>query len=316
MFKISYNIEESIIINAPINTVWNNVIYFKNSQKWSPWLILDKDCKSNISWEDWTLEAKYSWDWELVWSWEQFSTEIIENKEIKSNVIFLKPFKNIWENYFRFEEIDWNTKVIWWMKSYLPFFIFFLKNMIAKMISMDFKRGLKMLKVFSETWELNTKTNLEKNVEISEFYWFWIKNTTKMDEIWVKINSDFDKLENIAKENNIKIEWKLSFSTKKCNMMKWIMEYIASYKVNKGDFEKIKEEWDIIKWFFPKTNSLKVTHNWSYNFIDNSWTCAMASIRNLKFKQDKALNTFELYINSPKEVEEKSLITEIYIPIK
>jgi len=49
MFKISYNIEESIIINAPINTVWNNVIYFKNSQKWSPWLILDKDCKSNIS---------------------------------------------------------------------------------------------------------------------------------------------------------------------------------------------------------------------------------------------------------------------------
>jgi len=42
----------------------------------------------------------------------------------------------------------------------------------------------------------------------------------------------------------------------------------------------------------------------------------MASIRNLKFKQDKALNTFELYINSPKEVEEKSLITEIYIPIK
>lgn len=316
MFKIHYNLEENILINSPIKTVWENVVFFANSQKWSPWLILDTNCKSKITWEDWTLSAKYSWDWEFVWAWEQFHTEIVEYSEIKSKVVFLKPFKNIWEVYFKFEEIDWKTKVTWWMNSSVPFFIFFLKNMISKMISRDYRRWLKMLKWLCEKWGLNTKSDLEKNVLVDSFYWFWIKNNANTENIWEKMHSDITKLFEIAKEKDIKMINMLSFSTQKSDVMNWFFEYIVSFKVSKEDFDKIEENWDLEKGYFDWSNSIKVTHTWSYDYLENSWTLWMSSLRTLKLKKNKKLNPFEVYLNDPNSVEEKDLKTDIYIPIK
>jgi hypothetical protein len=48
MFKINYRIEESILIDKDLKTVWDNIVYFENSKKWSPWLILDNNCKTSI----------------------------------------------------------------------------------------------------------------------------------------------------------------------------------------------------------------------------------------------------------------------------
>jgi hypothetical protein len=48
MIKSYYQIEEQIYIKKDLKTIWENVVYFKNSKKWSPWLILDESCKSKI----------------------------------------------------------------------------------------------------------------------------------------------------------------------------------------------------------------------------------------------------------------------------
>jgi hypothetical protein len=48
MIKTNYKIQESILIKAPLKVVWENIVYFENSKKWSPWLILDEKCKIKI----------------------------------------------------------------------------------------------------------------------------------------------------------------------------------------------------------------------------------------------------------------------------
>lgn len=316
MFKISYEIEENIIIEKDIKTVWENIIYFNNSKKWSPWLILDKTCISNIEWTDWTLDAKYSWNWEIIWQWQQYLTEITNYSEIKSKVIFIKPFKNTWEVSFKFEEVDDKTKVTWTLKSYLPIFLFFLKKMISSMLKRDLRRWLKMLKVVCEQWEIQTKTDIEKNIKLDWFYWMWIKNSSTLESIGETMWKDIWNLQKISQEKSISCLWFLAFYTKNCNMDKWIYEFITSYKISKEDFDKLESEQDIIKWHYESTNSLKVTHHWDYAFLENSWTWVYSALHWYKLKQSKEQNPFELYINNPHNTEKKDLITEIYLPIK
>lgn len=316
MWKIAYSLEESIEIEAPLATVWDNVIFFKNMQKWSPWLVLDKNCKVHLIGKDGTLEAKYTWDSEFLGVGEEFHTEIIPNKEIKSKVIFFKPFRNTSLASFVFEEKKGKTKVTWDMHSGIPFFIFFLKNMFISMIKRDYARGLKMLKKLSETGELNTSSDIEQNIPLSSFYWIGIKNNSLQEHIGNKMSKDFESLGKVCSAKNITPLEVLTFYTKNCNMNTWLFEYIASYKVSKEDFDKMEEKHHILKWHYEATNTLKITHHGSYDFLANSWTIAMWAMRTLKLKANKHQNTFELYVNDPTQTQEKDLITEIYLPIK
>lgn len=54
-------VEESISIDAPKSVVKDQIVYFENSQKWSPWSEIDPDMESWIEGEDGKVGAKYFW---------------------------------------------------------------------------------------------------------------------------------------------------------------------------------------------------------------------------------------------------------------
>jgi hypothetical protein len=56
-----YNVERSVTINAPRNIIFDQVRYFENFIKWSPWSSLDPDMSYEISGPDGAVGAVYSW---------------------------------------------------------------------------------------------------------------------------------------------------------------------------------------------------------------------------------------------------------------
>ncbi len=313
---MQYTVTKSIEINASLQTVWENVLFFEKSQKWSSWAILESDAEFSFPKKDWIVWAKYSWNGKILWSGNQIITEISDKKEIKSEIHFLKPFKSTAKNTFSFEEKDGKVLVTWTMIYPLPFFLFFLKKMITLMIGRDFERWLAMLKTFSENWVLETSTKLEWVVNYENFYYMGIKNSCFKSELWEKMKQDFGKLCEVMLENSVQFLWALDFSTSKTCINKGFFEYIACLKISKEDSEKVKNIPNIITWFEKWGKYLKVTHLGSYEFLANSWTLAMWAPRSLKLKIDSKRNPFEEYKNDPVKTETKDLITEIYVPIK
>src|SRR5690348_16360263 len=56
-----YKVERSIVIKAPVSTVYEEVRYFKNFNYWSPWYSLDTTATIEITGTDGEVGAKYSW---------------------------------------------------------------------------------------------------------------------------------------------------------------------------------------------------------------------------------------------------------------
>ena len=60
--KKNYAIERSIDIKAPRDTVFEQIKFFKNFRRWSPWSEIDSDMKVSIEGTDGAQGAKFHWD--------------------------------------------------------------------------------------------------------------------------------------------------------------------------------------------------------------------------------------------------------------
>ena len=66
----------------------------------------------------------------------------------------------------------------------------------------------------------------------------------------------------------------------------------------------------------PSTSVYTVRHVGSYQHLGNAWTTLYTMHRNKEFKMIKGLHPFETYVNSPGEVPDHELITDIHFPMK
>ncbi len=89
---MQYTVTKSIEINASLQTVWENVLFFEKSQKWSSWAILESDAEFSFPKKDWIVWAKYSWNGKILWSGNQIITEISDKKRDKKWNTFFKTF--------------------------------------------------------------------------------------------------------------------------------------------------------------------------------------------------------------------------------
>lgn len=57
--KKDIEVKRSTTINAPLTQVQEQIIFFKNFVKWSPWAEMDPNSKTEFSGEDGKVGAKY-----------------------------------------------------------------------------------------------------------------------------------------------------------------------------------------------------------------------------------------------------------------
>lgn len=304
-----FNVKKTIQIDAPAEKVYTIVRDFKQWPRWSPWLIAEPECRLDFS----EHGRSYSWDGKIVGAGEMGIISEQEGKSIDYRLVFLKPWKSVASVRFEFEDKNGGTRVVWSMEGSLPFFMFFMKNMMAAFVGMDYERGLKMLKDYAETDSVPSKLDFIGRETIKGFQYVGTKSGCSTDEISDSMQKAMDKVKAYMKETGLEPAGKPFSLYHKFDPVKRIAIFTAGYPIASipGNLPS-----DIV---FGRQNDCEVystRHTGPYRHLGNVWASGMMRARAKVFRQNKRVPCFETYSNEPDDTEENDLITTVHLPAK
>lgn len=149
-----FTYEKSIIIDAPVDEVWEYTSSLEGMDKWSPWNDYDPDMKKTLSGTDGTIGAKSSWesDHEKVGRGSQTISKIKAPNHFQTKIKFLTPYESEAVAQVRLYSQGDQTKVVWAFSGEMPY-PFNLMQLTMNMdvaIGEDFDNGLYKLKMLCE----------------------------------------------------------------------------------------------------------------------------------------------------------------------
>jgi len=200
-----YLVERTILINAPQALVFDQVKYFKNQNKWSPWKELDPAMTTSIEGKDGEVGAVYKWTGDLKKSGigEMINTGIKEGEETTYHLKFIEPMASEADGYTRLTLEEGGVKVAWGFtgKSPFPWNVMTLFMNMDKMLGKDFERGLQILK---DLCEKEAEMMAKYQVQIVDYpakSFAGIQQTVAFAEIHNFFMQSFDKIGQAVKAN-------------------------------------------------------------------------------------------------------------------
>ncbi len=149
-----WQFERSILIDAPIEKVWQHTNSLHAINQWNPWLDRDPHVKQEYAGTDGTPGATYAWDSPVknVGAGNQTITAITPNKEMTSRIRFIRPFAGVGDAWISLEHERGTTRATWGIASSTPYPMNIIKlfGVMEKNLDRDFTKGLNQLKSLSE----------------------------------------------------------------------------------------------------------------------------------------------------------------------
>jgi len=298
----------SILISKPIEEVYSILNDFNHWSTWSPWLIIEKGVKVNVSDDN----KFYEWEGDLVGSGNMQITSEEINKSIDIDLTFLKPWKSKAKVRIELKKVAEEVEVKWIMDSKLPFFLFFMTKMMSTYIRMDFDRGLNLLKDYIQDGEVHSKLEFPGKKTYNGCKYIGIKTTCAVSEVGDRMSKDFEKLMSFFDDKREIISAEPLSIYHVWNPVKDKVEYTCCVPVN----QEIKELPNgFVTGTIPKMSAHVVEHTGTYNHIGNAWSAQISRERSKKFKKVKKGEPFEVYLNSPKDTAPNNLRTDVYFPV-
>jgi predicted transcriptional regulator YdeE len=302
-------VEKSITIDANVEKIKSIIADFNHWKPWSPWFILEPEAKESVTDNGKTHE----WDGKRIGSG---IIKVVAEEEsiIKYDLKFLKPWKSESKTDFIIEKIDDNTtKLTWTMEGSLPFFMFWMKTMMERLIGMDYDRGLLMLKDYIENGKVDAKLEFLGESEYEGCKFVGIKNECTIDNIKEVMSEDFKKLNEFAKENEeiVTCDWFSIYHKFDFNKNKVI--YTGGVGI-KSEPQNIPA--GMFKGSIPATKLHTVRHIGPYELLGNAWSAIMCMERAKEIKKNKKIPPMEFYRNSPMETDPKDLISDVCMAVK
>ena len=146
----AYTLSRSIIIDRPIEEVFQYLKLIKNQNEWSPWKKKDPNMTQEFVGEDGKVGFISKWIGNKdVGEGEQEIMTIIENESIETQLRFFKPWKSQSIGTLLVDKVDDDKTMVTWGfsgKNPIPFNIFMLFYNMDKTVGKDFEEGLNDLK--------------------------------------------------------------------------------------------------------------------------------------------------------------------------
>ncbi|NVK86156.1 MAG: SRPBCC family protein [Cytophagia bacterium] len=286
------NVSRSIEIKAPVEAVFSKVNDLNHWISWSPWLILEPEAKVTVR-----DDAKYyEWEGKRTGSGHMTIISEKENESLDIDLVFLKPWKSKAKVAFFLKSSGDKTSVTWSMESSMPFFMFFMTKMMEGFVGMDFERGLKLLKDYTEDGEVHSNLEIEEKGSYSGCTYLGITTTCKIADISEAMTKDFDKLwaymgdkMDLVAGNPLSIYHKWKFGKGTC-------EYTVAVPVSSIPADIPSE---FITGEIPSTSTYSVIHTGPYEHLGNAWSLVSNLQRSKAFKPRKGVHPFEEYLNDP-----------------
>ena len=303
-----FSVNKSILIKASVDSVYLTISDPKKWPIWSPWFIMDSECKITYA-ED---GSSYAWDGDIIGSGNMKVMNKSENKQIDYEITFLKPWKSTSKVGFDLKKTSEGVEVTWWMNGSLPFFMFWMKNMMTAFVGMDYERGLNMLKDYVETRHVPSKVTILGFLRHAECKYVGIKTICSISEVGTKMEADFKKLEEWGRQEGVNLSGDKMSIYHKFDMVKSVVNYTASIFLSAFP-NKLPQ--GMVAGKIPACSCYVMEHVGPYRYLGNAWAAGMAYSRAKKFKVNKKIDPFEIYGNDPSKVSENDLKTTIYFPV-
>lgn len=303
------SIKRSVVINAPLDKVYASVRDFRQWIEWSPWLIMEPGCKVDYA-ED---GKSYSWDGKIVGSGGMEILEESEGQWIKYRLTFLKPFRSVSSVSFLFVETRDGVETTWTMDGSMPFFLFFLVKMMTALISMDYQRGLTMLKDYLETGAVPSKLAFPGRADFPGLKYVGISETAAIADMGPSMEAVFKKLHGWLETSGVEPAGRPLSIYDKWDLVNGTAAYtacipVASVPVDLPD--------GFVSGEIPSCPVYPVRHTGPYRHLGNAWSSGMGHDQAKVFRQDKKIAPFEIYETDPKEGPEEETAVTVYFPVK
>ncbi|MGJ8656085.1 MAG: SRPBCC family protein [Akkermansiaceae bacterium] len=302
-------VSEKVDIGVSVEKVYAYLHNFKNWSEWSPWLVCERDCALQFSDDS---REWYSWDGKYVGAGRMSLKKTVENEGFDYFLEFLKPWKSKADVKFDLTETEGGVEVVWTMDSSLPWFMWWLKPMMERMIAMDYQRGLKMLKEVLETGRVDSKLEYAEDVSFPARGYLGIKSVCLMDEMAERMGGDFEKLTSRVKEMGVE---GTEFFTiyEKWNLSRGEVVYTVCVGVD-GEVADVPE--GFVVGVREACDAFVVTHRGGYDHLGNAWSAGMMRARSKPpvFKQSKKEMPFEVYDTGP-GCEGEEVVTRVVMPV-
>jgi effector-binding domain-containing protein len=286
--------------------VFDNISDLTNWQHWSPWACLDPNMSTNCRRDYLSWESK-------IMGIGNMRVISQNSNNINIDLHFIKPFKSRADINFKLEETNGSTLVTWQMDSKLPVFLYFFKKMFQVLIGRDFERGLNRLQYLSETGKVPVKLKfIDEPQNISGFKTTGISSSCDMSNIADSMRQIFSILNTKVAAAQI-VPLNYACFCDKVKITKEIMYYTAA-AIYVGKDAEVK---GLINRDIPDHKAIKVIITGSYDFMGDGWAGIYAHARGLKFKMNKKVPPYEIYLKGPHNTDNpEDYVTEIYMPVR
>lgn len=146
-----YNVQRSIVINKPRQTVFDYIKFLRNQNNYSKWVMMDPNKRMTYTGTDGTVGFNAAWDSDMkqVGKGNQTIEELVDGERIDIRLVFEKPMAAVGDAYYTTQSVTADTTAVKWaMESKMPFpmnaMLLFIN--MDKMLGKDMEESLGNLK--------------------------------------------------------------------------------------------------------------------------------------------------------------------------
>ncbi len=305
---LSYLVSRSIEIEKTQKEIISYVKDFRNWPEWSPWVILEPDCKLNYLGEQGHVGASYEWDGKRIGSGSMV-LESTQEHRLDMELHFFRPMKSQAKVLFIVTPSDNGCLVEWQMHSSVPWYLFFLKGLFRSMIGMDFVRGLRMLKSKLETGQV-----LSELVEVGHrkqptICYVGVRGSGKIPELGEIMRDHISQLNALATKQNLAVNGAQFGYYLSMDMKNDQFEFITCLPVD----SEVSVPQGFVSGTINACDTFVVEHKGEYPLLGNAWALAMNLTRHGRIKVKRKPLGIERYLNRPDDTEPADLRTEVIL---
>ena len=315
----NYQVEESVIIKAPVPVVFNEVNNFKNWEQWGPWMDDADDLIVNYPENTTGQGASYSWKSEELGDGSIRNVKVIPNSTIDQILIFKSTYgESKSDGYWRFEEVEDGTKVTWGIigeQNFMEKLAFtFMDQSFSAMVNPMFAEGLEKLKKITLEKMDKYAVNVDGVTTHGGGFYMYATTASKIAQIQTRMQQMFADVSLYMEQNNITAMGKPFILYNQWDEQNNSAIYSAG--VFTPSLVITPAESSVLNGMMPVQKVIKTTLTGDYKYLKQAWE------RAYKYAEENdlpvAINApaFEVYVTGPEESPNPAgWVTEIYIPL-
>ena len=202
-------VQRSIVIKAPKDSVFAQIVNFKNWTHWSPWYKLDSTMKITYTGTDGQQGSGYQWVGdEKTTGTGNMKNTVVTGTKMDYELHFVVPFEKDAVGYLKADDTAGMTKATWSITMHysFPFNAVLAVLKMDKFLGGDFESGLTNLKTYTEARTTPTAASdvQVKEIQYAAHLYQGVRKTISWGEI-TKFCADTYTLEATAKATGPKV---------------------------------------------------------------------------------------------------------------